>query len=216
MTFTRLNDLLARFADYPPERVRLVPRPGTATKQDVIDVERHDGKLCELIDGTLVEKTVGAKESRLAFWIGKQVDDFAEKARVGIVLGSDGTVELFPGQVRIPDFAYYSFDRLPGRKMPVEPIPELHPDIACEVISKSNTKREMWEKLKDYFFAGVKVVWYVHPKSKTVEVYTAVDQFVTLTEDDTLTGGDVLPGFALPVAAIFSDDRFGAGAAPTG
>lgn len=214
MTFTRLNDLLARFADYPPDRVRLDPPPGTATKKDVIRVDRKEGKLCELIDGTLVEKSVGAKESRLAVWLGRQVDDFAERHGLGIVLGEAGTVELFPGQVRIPDFAYYSFDRLPARKLPDEPIPELQPDLACEAISKSNSKREMWEKLKDYFFAGVKLVWYVDRKTATVEVYTAVDQLVTLTVADTLTGGEVLPGFALPVAAIFGDDRFGAGPAP--
>ncbi len=209
MTFKHHSDFLARFADYPPERVRMTPPPGTATKKDVLRVDRKEGKLCELIDGTLVEKTMGAKESRLAIWLGRQVDEFAERHRLGIVLGEAGTVELFPGQVRIPDFAYYSFDRLPGRRLPDEPIPELFPDLAVEILSKSNSKREMWEKLKDYFFAGVKVVWYVHPKPKTVEVYTSVDQFVTLTEADTLTGGDVLPGFTLPVADLFAAGRFG-------
>jgi Uma2 family endonuclease len=60
----------------------------------------------------------------------------------------------------------------------------------------------------------VKLVWYVHPKTRTVEVYAAVDRLVTLTEADALSGGDVLPGFALPVADLFSADRFGAGPGP--
>lgn len=204
MTFTHLNDLLARFADYPPERVRLRPAPGTATKQDVLDIDRTEGKLCELIDGVLVEKAVGFKEGYLASWLGRRLGNFAEQHDLGIVLGPDGTVELFPDQVRIPDVAFYSWDKLPGRAIPDDPIPGLHPDLAVEVISRTNTRREMFEKRKDYFFAGVRLVWYVDHRARTVEVYTAVDQVATLTDADTLTGGDVLPGFALPVADLFA------------
>lgn len=204
MSFTHLNDLLARFADYPPERVRLRPAPGTATKQDVLDIDRTEGKLCELIDGVLVEKAVGFKESFLASWLGRRMGNFAEQHNLGIVLGADGTVELFPDQVRIPDVAFYSWDRLPGRQIPDEPIPELHPDLAVEVLSKTNTRGEMFAKRKDYFFAGVRLVWFVDRRARTVEVYTGVHQVTTLTDAHTLTGGDVLPGFALPVADLFN------------
>ena len=204
MTFKNASDFLARFADYPPERVRMTPAPGTATKKDVLRVDREEGKLCELIDGTLVEKAMGFKECFLAAYLIERMGPFAREHKLGVVLGADGTVELFPGQVRIPDVAYYPWDRLPGRQLPDDPIPELHPDLAVEVISKSNTTREMWQKLKDYFFAGVKVVWYVYPKRKAVEVYTSVDDLTTFNEADALTGGDVLPGFTLPVADIFA------------
>jgi Uma2 family endonuclease len=204
MTFTHLNDLLARFADYPPERVRLRPAPGTATKQDVLEIDRTEGKLCELIDGVLVEKAVGFREAFLASWLGRRMGNFAEANNLGIVLGADGTVELFPGQVRIPDVAFYSWGRLPGGQIPEEPIPELHPDLAVEVLSKTNTRGEMFAKRKDYFFAGVKLVWFIDPRSRAVEVYTAVDQVVTLTQTDTLTGGVVLPGFTLAVADLFA------------
>ena len=62
----------------------------------------------------------------------------------------------------------------------------------------------MFAKRKDYFFAGVRLVWFVDRRARTVEVYTGVDQVTTLTDADTLTGGDVLPGFALPVADLFN------------
>ena len=212
MTFTHLNDLLARFGDYPPERIRLSPAPGTATKQDVLDIDRIEGKQCELIDGVLVEKAMGFKESFLASWLGRRLGNFAEQHDLGIVLGADGTVELFPGQVRIPDVAFYSWAKLPGRHIPDDPIPELSPDLAVEVLSRTNTRGEMFAKRKDYFFAGVKLVWFVDPRARTVEVFTAPDQATVLTDADTLAGGDVLPGFSLPVADLFSG---GQGHGPT-
>ena len=100
--------------------------------------------------------------------------------------------------------AFYSWAKLPGGRVPDEPIPELHPDLAVEVLSKPNTRGEMFAKRKDYFFAGVRLVWYVDPRTDTVTAYTSPDESVTLTTADTLTGGDVLPGFSVPVRDIFS------------
>lgn len=203
MGFTTLAELLERFTHYPPERIRFRPFPGTATKQDVLDVDREEGKLCELIDGVLVEKAVGFKEAFLATELISILHPFVKSADLGLVLGADGTVELFPGQVRIPDVAFYSWAKLPGRKLPDDPIPEVVPDLAVEVLSKSNTKGEMFAKLKDYFFAGVRQVWYVNPASETVEVFTGVEKSTVFAKADTLTGGDVLPGFTLPLADLF-------------
>ncbi|MBA4191530.1 MAG: Uma2 family endonuclease [Planctomycetaceae bacterium] len=207
MAFTTLNDLLTRFVDYPPERIRLRPAPGTATKQDVLDIDRTEGKLCELIDGVLVEKAVGFKESLLAAYLIELLGPFVRSRKLGIVLGADGTVELFPGQVRIPDVAFYSWAKLPGGRAPTDPIPELHPDLAIEVLSKSNSRGEMFGKRKDYFFAGVRLVWLVDPRTETVAVYTSPEDVTTLTIADTLTGGDVLPGFTVSVADIFTADQ---------
>lgn len=203
MAFTTMGDFLERFADYPPERVRFRPAPGTATKQDVIEVERTEGKLCELVDGVLVEKTVGLEEAFLALEIGAVLRNFSKAHDLGMVSGADGTIELFPGQVRIPDVAFYSWDKLPGRKRPRKPIPGLVPDLAVEVLSRSSSRKEMFAKRKDYFFSGVRLVWYVDPKARTVDAYTGVDAVARLTDADTLTGGDVLPGFGVPVAELF-------------
>jgi len=203
MTFDTLADVLAAVGDVPPERVRVRPAPGTATEADVLEAEEKYGKLCELVDGTLVEKTVGLKESIIAGEVGYHLRHFVGARNLGLIATADGTIQLFPGMVRIPDVAFYSRDKFPNGELPAEPIPELYPDLAVEVLSRSNTKREMQRKLKDYFFAGVALVWYVDPEARAVEVYTAPDQVTRLTEADTLTGGPVLPGFALPVAAVF-------------
>ncbi len=93
---------------------------------------------------------------------------------------------------------------MPNRRFPDEPIPDLVPDLAIEVLSEGNTPGEMARKLKDYFITGVRLVWFVDPEARTVEVFTAPDRSITLTEADKLDGGDVLPGLSLPVKQVFS------------
>jgi Uma2 family endonuclease len=120
-------------------------------------------------------------------------------------------LRLFPGLVRIPDVAYVSWARVPAGRVPTAPIPQLAPDLAVEVLSRSNTPREMERKLREYFDAGVRLVWIVDPDARTVAVYTAAVNPVVLTETDVLQGGEVLPGFTLPLAHLFAElDRLGA------
>ena len=75
------------------------------------------------------------------------------------------SLRLFPGLVRIPDIAFVSWARIPGGRMPKEPIPDLVPDLAVEVLSPSNTPREMALKRRHYFEAGVRLVWIVDPEA---------------------------------------------------
>ena len=78
-----------------------------------------------------------------------------------------------------------------------EAIADLAPDLAVEVISPRNTDKEMDDKLRDYFDAGVRLVWYVYPSSREVKVYTSPDNLTLLNEQQTLDGRDVLTGFQL-------------------
>jgi Uma2 family endonuclease len=199
-----IADLLAELGDIPPHRVLLRPYPGTATEQDIIDIHaRHHKRLCELVDGVLVEKAMGFEESMLALLLGSFLINFVRQHDLGIVAGADGTLRLRPGLVRIPDVSFVSWARLPERRSPGKPIPDLAPDLAVEVLSKSNTLQEMERKLREYFQAGVRLVWYIDPEARTVEVFTAVDWSTMLDESQTLDGGDVLPGFALPLCELF-------------
>ncbi len=109
-----------------------------------------------------------------------------------------------PGLVRMPALSFVSWDRLPGRKCPKEPIPDLIPDLAVEVLRESNSAKEMTRKLHEYLSVGVRLVWYVDPRARTVKVHTSADHSYTLAEDQTLAGGDVLPGFALPIRELFA------------
>ena len=115
-----------------------------------------------------------------------------------------GHAQILPHQVRVPDVCFISWDRFPGRTLPAEPIPDLAPDLAIEVLSTSNTEGEMQRKLHDYFTAGVRLVWYIDPQTRSAKSYTAEDQCVELVESQSLSGGDVLPGFGLPLKELFA------------
>jgi Uma2 family endonuclease len=197
-------DLLEQLGDVSPRRIRLHPPPGQATEQDLVAIHDRENRLYGLVDGILVEKVVGYLKSALALWLAHLVQGFLDRHDLGLLTGPDGAVRLLPRLVRMPDIAFVSWERLPGRKLPAEPVPDLAPDLAVEVLSEGNTPKEMRRKLKDYFLAGVRQVWYVDPRARTVEVYTAPDERVLLTEDEILVGGDVLPGLDLPVREVFT------------
>jgi Uma2 family endonuclease len=206
-SFWTLSDVLERFGDVPPQRIRLDPAPGKAREKDVLRIMAHEGRLYELVDGVLVEKTMGMRESALACEIIQLLGSFAKAADLGFVAGTDCTLRLLPGQIRLPDVAFFSWERLPDRFYPDEPMPDLAPDLAVEVLSKDNTKAEMQRKLKEYFLAGTRLVWYVDPKKQTVRVFTAPDQSTLVGYEETLDGGSVLPGFSLPLRQLFARIR---------
>lgn len=112
---------------------------------------------------------------------------------------------MVPRLVRISDVAFTSWDRFPGRQLPRVPWPDLAPDLAIAVRGKSNRRQEMDRKLRDCFTAGIRLVWYVHSESRTVSVFTSPGQSMVLGEGDTLGGGQVLPGFELPLRDLLAD-----------
>lgn len=201
-----LAELVERLGDIPLERIRMQPPPGTASEGDVAKE-----KLCELIDGVIVEKGMGYFESRLGLLLGRLLDEFAEQQNLGFVVGSDGMTRLQPGKIREPDVAFYSWDRVPDHRVPDVAVADIIPDLAVEVISRSNTRREMELKKQDYFTAGVRLVWMAYPQQRSVEVWSAMDSCSLLTEDDSLDGGDVLPGFSLSIRDWFEQASVGRG-----
>ncbi len=206
-----LADLLERLGGVPLDRIRFRPSPGTATEADVLAaLEAPRKRLCELVEGVLVEKAMGYRESALAGILLGILNAFVVPGNLGIVTGADGIVRLFVGLVRIPDVAFTSWDRLPNRRRPAAPVPALAPDLAVEVLSRSNTPAEMARKRQDYFAAGVRLVWQIDPDARTVAVYSAPEPPTVLAEADTLDGGAVLPGFMLPLRDLFAElDRHG-------
>jgi Uma2 family endonuclease len=147
---------------------------------------------------------MGFPEAALALRIGHLIQLFLDHNDLGLAAGADGMARLARGLVRIPDVSFVSWDQLPAREIPAEPILKLAPALAVEVLSKGNTEKEMARKLGEYFRAGVRLVWFVDPRTRTVKVYTDPENFVELTEGQTLGGGDVLPGLAIPVREIFA------------
>jgi Uma2 family endonuclease len=131
----------------------------------------------------------------LGAWLGKN--------DLGIVLSAACPYRLKPGLVRMPDASVTLWERLPGRRIPREQIPDLAPDLAVEVSSRSNTAAEMHRKIGEYSAAECKCVWLVDPSSNLVSVYASPDEFVQLRGDDIVTAPKVLPGFEISVSELF-------------
>jgi Uma2 family endonuclease len=200
-----LIDLAELFGPMPAWRIRGVPAPGTATEQDVIEIEARENRLCELVDGVLVEKCVGYEESCLAIELARLLANYVKAHDLGRVSGEGGMMRLFPGLVRIPDVAFAQWSKFPDRHRARKAVPDLVPDLAVEILSEGNTPQEMSRKLDDYFESGVRLVWFVDLRQRTLEVFTARESSTVLHAQETLTGGDVVPGFVLPLQELFAD-----------
>ncbi len=198
-----MADLLEQLGGIDPGRVRLRPAPGKATEKDLIRLLDRTGRLYELVDGMLVEKVMGFPESFIAAWLIYLLETFNQR-RFGFCVGEAAAMRLMPGMVRMPDVSFVCWDRVPVRgQVPRQRVAGLAPDLAVEVLSKGNTPAEMRRKLKEYFRAGVRLVWFIDPRPRTVVVYTGPDQPTALSEEGTLDGGDVLPGLSLPIRSLF-------------
>ncbi|MDH3600059.1 MAG: Uma2 family endonuclease [Candidatus Tectomicrobia bacterium] len=200
-----LADLLEHLGGIAPDRVRFHPLPGTATEQDVLDIQAHEGRLCELVEWVLVEKVMGFRESCLAGALLAELRNFVRPRNLGLVTGEAGLMRLAPDLVRIPDVAFIAWNRLPARRMPTESIPDVAPDLVVEILSEINTPGEMQRKRRDYFASGVRLIWLVDPETRSVEVYTNADSSTPLQEGDILEGEPVLPGFTLSLRELFAE-----------
>lgn len=201
-----LADVLHELGDISPDRVGLPF--GTATEQDVIDaLDASDKRLFELVDGVLVEKTMGMIESIVAMKLGQHFWNYLDKHDRGIAFSTDGPIRIRVGRIRLPDAGFVSWERLPGEELPDTPILDAIPDLAAEVISKGNTRKEIERKLEDYFDAGVRLVWFIYPMTQTAVAYTSPTAKKDIPKDGKLDGGKVLPGFSLPLKELFPRKR---------
>jgi Uma2 family endonuclease len=166
---------------------------------------RNDIRL-ELIRGELKKMSLtGAVHGILCVRIGVALEGFVELHDLGLVFGT-GTGFLLsrdPDSVLGPDVAFLRKERLRDIEN-IEKFVPFGPDLAVEVLSPSNTVTEMDEKIALYFAAGSRSVWIVNPRQKTVAVYTSPHDVRILGVNDTLEGGEVLPGFALELSKLFA------------
>ena len=200
----RLSDILEELGRIAASRVRSEPAPGKATIADLIRVN-VEGCLCELVDGILVQKACGWKESLIVAALIQRLRQFVEIDNQGLIIGPDACFEIFRTLVRSPSVSFVSWSRLPEGKIPTTPVPQVVPDLAIEILSTGNTFMEMSRKRHEYFHAGVRLVWMVDPRERTVAVYTSASEYQMLDERQILTGHDVLPGLEINLADVFAE-----------
>jgi Uma2 family endonuclease len=202
--FVTAAEMLEQLGGIPLERIRMVPPPGMATDNDALRIQDAEGRTCEVIDGILVEKATGFNESCIAATLIQLLKNFVDKHDLGIVAGPDGLIRLVPGRTRAPDVAFFSWSKFPHRRLPKEPVPHLIPDLAVEVLSTSNTKDEIEDKLDEYFSSGVRGAWVIEPAQSAARLYAERNEFTDITEDGVLIAPSVLPGFELPLRRILA------------
>ena len=138
---------------------------------------------------------------RLHIWMGRHIEEHnlgvVFEGETGFLLASD------PDTVRAPDIAFIRRERFPAQP-PAEAFWPGAPDLAVEVVSPGDTIHEVDDKVKTWLDAGAKMVWVVNPKSRSVTVYRSAEQVKILTENEDLSGEDVVEGFRCKVRDIFS------------
>jgi len=204
MKYGNIAELLSALGDISPERICMNPPPGTATKRDLLRMDGRGGKRYELVDRTLVEKPMGAPESFLATVLIRIFGRYLDDHDIGFLYAPDVLIQILPSLVRGPDVSFVPWTLRPEKTVPTEPISTLIPELVVEVLSPSNTKREIRRKLHEYFRAGVLAVWIIDPKTYTADVYTDLETKTTIPETSSLDGEEILPGFKLPLQKLFA------------
>ncbi len=196
-----LAEYLEELGDVEPSRILWTPRPGTATEADLLACSL---KLVELIDGTLVRKTMGKRESNFVYSLCKFFVMWDPDESAGEVAVTDGLYRLTSGSIRSPDLSFTAWRSLPNSTAHIQSVAGYPPDLAVEILSESDRPGATRRKISEYFTDGTKLVWVFNPRAATVVVYTSSVDSTTLTRSDTLDGGSVLPGLSIPLERLFS------------
>jgi Uma2 family endonuclease len=133
--------------------------------------------------------------------VGRRIGNFVDAGPGGTVTSNDTgfITERRPDSVRGPDISYWSKERL--KEVPVGYI-EIPPDMLVEVLSPSNTSKQIRTKIQEYFAKGVRLVWVIAPEDRTLTIYRTADEGRLLHDTATATGEDVLPGFECRVSEL--------------
>jgi Uma2 family endonuclease len=177
-------------------------RPMTA---DEFLMMPDDGMLHELIRGEVTTMPLpGGRHGKIALKIGRRVGDFVEKHDLGETFAAETgfLIERNPDTVRGPDVSFVRQERLAEITNPDKHVP-FAPDLAVEVVSPSDRPAEVAEKVEAWLATGARQVWVVDPRNRTVTIHVAGLAERTLTAEDTLEGGEILPGFTCKVSDFF-------------
>lgn len=158
----------------------------------------------ELIDGELMEMTgMGFQASWVASELHGLLRDHVKANRCGVAVTAEASYSCFPhrdGQVRKPDVSVILGD--PARFVPPDPHCKQVPALVVEVQSPYERASELDDKIDDFLQAGTKLVWVINPVKRRVVIHYPDLTTRQIGENGTLTGEDVLPGFAIPLSSI--------------
>lgn len=183
-----------------------MPTSSTITDVELLRLPR-DGRKRELVDGEVRVSPAGGRHGQLCVELVARIHAHVRERRLGVVFDSSTGFRLAgrkAGQqdVRSPDVSFVAAFRLPGDRAPAGFV-ELAPDLAVEVLSPDDRRREVLEKVGEFLDAGTRLVWVLDPELRTAAVYRSLTDIRRLSEIDCLDGEDVLPGFGCVLGDIF-------------
>ncbi len=176
---------------------------------DELFLMKDDGFRYDLVKGELRKiSPAGSEHGAIIVRLTVALGQYVEENDLGEVFAAETGFKLAsnPDTVLGPDLAFVSNEKIPPTGIPVK-FWSGAPDLAVEVISPGNTRREIEEKIEEYLASGVPLVWIINPKHRTVIIHRANIEPVMLVESDTLDGGNILPGFQYSIARLFTRKR---------
>lgn len=187
------------------ERVALEKKE-LITAVDLYNMPDHGGRN-ELVKGEIVPMSpASTKHGQIVFRLAFEMGKFVDENQLGAIYAAETgfTLSQNPDTVRAPDVAFVAAERIPADGVPETGFWAIAPDLVAEVVSPNDRVSDVQDKVTDYLTAGVRLVWVVDPQSKTATVYHSRDNVQLLLADEALDGGDVLPGFKLPLSKLFA------------
>lgn len=174
------------------------------TADDLWNMPDHGGHV-ELVRGELRPMSpAGFGHGSVTMNLSGPLHQFVRAGKLGIVVAAETgfIIGRVPDTVRAPDVAFVRQEALPPAGVP-QKFWVGAPDLAVETMSPGDTVYEVDEKVHEWLAAGTKLVWVINPGQRIVTVYRPDNTATILASGDRLDGGDVVPGFAIPVAEIF-------------
>jgi Uma2 family endonuclease len=159
----------------------------------------------ELVKGEIIHMSpTGHPHAFVEIRVGKVLSNFVDEHKLGQVLGGEMGVYTSrdPDTIRGVDVAFISNERL--AQVQSSGYLDVAPELIVEIVSPGDTWTEITQKLEEYFAVGVKLIWVADPGRQRVHVYRSLTEVEVLTVEAQLTGGDVLPGFQVPVTELFA------------
>jgi Uma2 family endonuclease len=178
----------------------------TPTSPEYLLTQKSD-KRYEWINDQLREKPpMGAKANRAATILIRLLDAFTFEKQLGLVFVYEVGFRIFaaePKKVRKPDISFIARGRLPNDEPPSGYV-TIPPDLEVEVVPPNDEAEEIERRVADYLGAGVRLMWIIYPTTRSVWVVRKDGTAARLTEDQELSGEDVVPDFKCPLRTLFA------------
>jgi Uma2 family endonuclease len=168
----------------------------------------RDGCKCELVHDELRLTRSGMDHARLGAALATHMGTHAAQHRLGIVCGPNLGCWMGSGNLRCPDLSFIAAARVPRTPEGRQGFFRGAPDLAVEIVALTDRPLRLVEKLRDYFESGTRLAWIINPAACSVVVHRTLEPDRLLRVTDALDGEDVLPGFRLPLAALFAELLF--------